>query len=172
MKPLNKFHLRSNRLVYHRQPPTRSIYQWINKLKQTGSVLKGNTTGRPRVSDERVEEVRDAFASSPKSNDIWEDSMVSYGDSFLVRRMELLVHYPTGFNTTSKFEIPYRSGKLRRVTMRGPIIESIHNPVFSQVSWLDEASPITLSLLQELHTNFISNSNLGLFKGAESTLDH
>ena len=54
--------------MYHRQPPTRSIYQWINKLKQTGSVLKGNTTGRPRVSDERVEEVRDAFASSPSKS--------------------------------------------------------------------------------------------------------
>ncbi|PSN31828.1 hypothetical protein C0J52_25028 [Blattella germanica] len=47
---------RKFRLVYHRQPPTRrSIYQWMNKHKETG---------RLRVSDERVEEVRDAFVRS------------------------------------------------------------------------------------------------------------
>ena len=60
---------RKFRLVYHRQPPTRrSIYQWMNKLKETGSVLKGKTTSRPRVSDERVEEVRDAFVRSPSKS--------------------------------------------------------------------------------------------------------
>ncbi|PSN47345.1 hypothetical protein C0J52_20010 [Blattella germanica] len=36
----------------------------MNKLKETGSVLKGKTTGRPRVSNESVEEVRDAFVRS------------------------------------------------------------------------------------------------------------
>ncbi|PSN40902.1 hypothetical protein C0J52_18726 [Blattella germanica] len=42
-----------------------SSVPWMNKLKETGSVLKGKTTGRPRVSDECVEEVRDEFVRSP-----------------------------------------------------------------------------------------------------------
>ncbi|PSN35270.1 hypothetical protein C0J52_17561 [Blattella germanica] len=40
----------------------------MNKLKETGSVLKGKTTGRPRVSDERFEKVRDAFVRSPSKS--------------------------------------------------------------------------------------------------------
>ncbi|PSN34923.1 hypothetical protein C0J52_24623 [Blattella germanica] len=40
----------------------------MNKLRETGSVLKGKTTGRPRVSDERFEEVRNAFVRSPSKS--------------------------------------------------------------------------------------------------------
>ena len=51
---------------YGKNPPSRSsIRRWHKKFMETGSVLDAVRTGRPRISVENIESVRQAFSRSP-----------------------------------------------------------------------------------------------------------
>ena len=50
-------------------PPTRqSIYDWSKKFQETGCLCKGKNSGRPPVSEEIVEHVRETFTRSPRKS--------------------------------------------------------------------------------------------------------
>jgi hypothetical protein len=60
---------REFRRVYQKAAPdAKRIKAWQNKFLETGSVLKGHGGGRQRVSDEKVENVRQAFVRSPRKS--------------------------------------------------------------------------------------------------------
>ena len=45
---------------YGKPPPTRqSVYDWSKKFQETGCLCKGKSSGRPPVSEETVERVRE-----------------------------------------------------------------------------------------------------------------
>ena len=49
-------------------PPRQSIYDWSKKFQETGCLCKGKSSGRPPVSEERVERVRETFTRSPRKS--------------------------------------------------------------------------------------------------------
>ena len=50
---------------YGKPPPTRqSIYNWSKKFQETCCLCKGKSSGRPPVSEETVERVRETFSRS------------------------------------------------------------------------------------------------------------
>lgn len=50
---------RNFRRSYGVDPPTnKTIRQWLSAFKETGSVLKQKSPGRPRVSEENVDRIR------------------------------------------------------------------------------------------------------------------
>ena len=52
---------------YGKPPPTRqSIYDWSKKFQETGCLCKGRSSGRPPVSEETLERVRETFTRSPE----------------------------------------------------------------------------------------------------------
>ena len=54
---------------YGNPPPTRqSIYDWSNKFQENGCLCKGKSSGRPTVSEETVERVRETFTRSPRKS--------------------------------------------------------------------------------------------------------
>jgi len=54
---------------YGKPPPTRqSIYDWSKKFQETGCLCKGKSSGRPPVSEETVERVRETFTRSPRKS--------------------------------------------------------------------------------------------------------
>ena len=54
---------------YGKPPPTRQlIYDWSKKFQETGCLCKGKSSGRPPVSEERVERVRETFTRSPRKS--------------------------------------------------------------------------------------------------------
>jgi hypothetical protein len=54
---------------YGKPPPTRqSIYDWSKKFQETGCLCKGKSSGRPPVSEETVERVRETFTHSPRKS--------------------------------------------------------------------------------------------------------
>lgn len=60
---------RTFRNVYHQDPPTRqSIYRWMKQFKDTGSVAKKKSPGRPPTSVENVQRVKQAFERSPRQS--------------------------------------------------------------------------------------------------------
>jgi hypothetical protein len=54
---------------YARHPPdVKSIAVWYAKFKETGNVGDHKRTGRPSVSEETVDAMRDAFERSPRKS--------------------------------------------------------------------------------------------------------
>lgn len=49
-------------------PDPKSIRKWLQQFKETGSVLKGKSPGRPTVSAENVERIRASCSRSPKKS--------------------------------------------------------------------------------------------------------
>ncbi|PSN38135.1 hypothetical protein C0J52_08229 [Blattella germanica] len=49
-------------------PNANNIHQWHNQLATTGCLCKGKSVGRPRVSEENVQRVLDAFVRSPNKS--------------------------------------------------------------------------------------------------------
>ncbi|PSN44358.1 hypothetical protein C0J52_19621, partial [Blattella germanica] len=49
-------------------PNANNIRRWHNQLPTTGCLCIGKSVGRPRVSEENVQRVRDAFVRSPKKS--------------------------------------------------------------------------------------------------------
>ncbi|PSN48396.1 hypothetical protein C0J52_18522 [Blattella germanica] len=49
-------------------PNANNIRRWHNQLATTGCLCKGKNVGRPRVSEEKVQRVWDAFVRSPKKS--------------------------------------------------------------------------------------------------------
>jgi len=49
-------------------PNANNIRRWHNQLSTTECLCKGKSLGRPRVSEENVQRVRDAFVRSPKKS--------------------------------------------------------------------------------------------------------
>ncbi|GFX92017.1 hypothetical protein TNCV_5004811 [Trichonephila clavipes] len=47
-------------------PTNRSILQWLHQFKKTNSLCKKKSSGRPSVSEEVVETVRQSFIRSPR----------------------------------------------------------------------------------------------------------
>ncbi|GFW27674.1 hypothetical protein TNCV_765561 [Trichonephila clavipes] len=47
-------------------PTNRSILQWLHQFKKTNSLCKKKSSGRPSVSEEVVERVRQSFIRSPR----------------------------------------------------------------------------------------------------------
>lgn len=57
------------RSEYNKQPPHRNtIAKWMTKFKETGSVHDKHRSGRPRISDDSVSSVVEAFTNSPKKS--------------------------------------------------------------------------------------------------------
>ena len=50
------------------QPTRQSIYDWSKKFQETGCLCKGKSSGRPPVSEETVESVRETFTGSPRKS--------------------------------------------------------------------------------------------------------
>lgn len=60
---------RAFRRQFNCDPPNaNNIRRWHNQLATTGCLCKGKSVGRPRVSEENVQRVRDAFVRSPKKS--------------------------------------------------------------------------------------------------------
>lgn len=54
---------------FQKDPPGRkSIYDWHKKFKNTGSVCKSKTSGRPSLVEDRVEQIRASILRSPKKS--------------------------------------------------------------------------------------------------------
>lgn len=54
------------RTKYGKSSPTRqSIYDWYKQFENTGCVCKRKSTGRPPVSEEQIDRVRDVYVRSP-----------------------------------------------------------------------------------------------------------
>jgi len=51
-------------------PSANSIRRWYQQFQTTGCLSKGKSAGRPRVSEESVERVRQTFLRSPKKSNI------------------------------------------------------------------------------------------------------
>ena len=49
-------------------PHRESIRRWVTQFKETGCLCKGKSPGRPRVSEEQVEKIHDAFNSEGLRN--------------------------------------------------------------------------------------------------------
>jgi hypothetical protein len=59
------------RKEYQKEPPDhQSILRWYRQFQDTGCLCKRKSTGRPRVSDETVERVRQSFMHSPQKSTI------------------------------------------------------------------------------------------------------
>jgi len=50
------------------QPTRQSIYDWSKKFQETGCLCKGKSSGRPPVSEETVERVRETSTRSPRKS--------------------------------------------------------------------------------------------------------
>ncbi|PSN48858.1 hypothetical protein C0J52_17022 [Blattella germanica] len=60
---------RAFRRQFNCDPPSANkIRRWHNQLATTGCLCKEKSVGRPRVSEENVQRVRDAFVRSPKKS--------------------------------------------------------------------------------------------------------
>lgn len=51
-------------------PGHQSILRWFRQFRDTGCLCKGTSTGRPRVSEETVERVRQSFVRSPQKSTV------------------------------------------------------------------------------------------------------
>jgi len=60
---------REFRALFRKDAPRRnSITRWYRQFMETGCLCKGKSTGRPRVSDDNTEGVREAFLRSPRKS--------------------------------------------------------------------------------------------------------
>jgi len=60
---------RAFRLRFNTQPPPRkSICRWNHQFEQIGCLLKGKSSGRPRVSEENVTRIQESFERSPRTS--------------------------------------------------------------------------------------------------------
>lgn len=60
---------RNFRRQYGGEPPSpKTIRHWLNSFKETGSVLKAKSPGRPRTSEDVVEQIRVSCVRSPKKS--------------------------------------------------------------------------------------------------------
>lgn len=60
---------REFRTTYGVDPPTaQSIRRWYKQFSDTGCLCKGKSSGRPRVSNEDVERIRQSFTRSPQKS--------------------------------------------------------------------------------------------------------
>jgi len=56
-------------LRFNIQPPKRkSICRWNHQFEQTGCLCKGNSSGRPRESEENVRRIQESFERSPRKS--------------------------------------------------------------------------------------------------------
>ena len=49
-------------------PHRNNITRWYQQFVETGCLCKGKIPGRPRVSDDNIERVREAFQQSPRKS--------------------------------------------------------------------------------------------------------
>lgn len=57
------------RRQFETEPPGhQSILRWYRQFRDTGCLCKGKSTGRPSVSDETVDRVRECYVRSPKKS--------------------------------------------------------------------------------------------------------
>lgn len=60
---------RAFRIQYGKQSPTRkSILRWYKQFKETGCLCKKKSSGRPSLSNDAVEKVRESFVRSPRKS--------------------------------------------------------------------------------------------------------
>ena len=60
---------REFRARYRKDVPCRNnISRWYRQFVETGCLCKGKSPGRPRVSDDNIERVREAFLRSPRKS--------------------------------------------------------------------------------------------------------
>ncbi|XP_025405219.1 uncharacterized protein LOC112679567 isoform X3 [Sipha flava] len=60
---------RDFRRKFNIEPPTaQSIRRWHKIFQETGCLCKGKSSGRPRTSDENVEQIRESFVRSPQKS--------------------------------------------------------------------------------------------------------
>ena len=60
---------RDFRRKFNIEPPTaQSIRRWHKTFQETGCLCKGKSSGRPRTSDENVEQIRESFVKSPQKS--------------------------------------------------------------------------------------------------------
>jgi len=57
------------RLRFNIQPqPRKGICRWNHQFEQIGSLCKGKSSGRPRVSEENVRRIQESFERSPRNS--------------------------------------------------------------------------------------------------------
>jgi len=57
------------RLRFNIQPPMwKNICRWNHQFEQMGSLRKGKSSGRPRVSEEKVRRIQESFERSPRKS--------------------------------------------------------------------------------------------------------
>jgi len=62
---------RQFRTEFGKQPPSdNSIRRWYAQFQETGCACKRKSTGRPSVTEEQVEQVRQAFIRSPRKSTV------------------------------------------------------------------------------------------------------
>ena len=62
---------RQFRTKFGKQPPSdNTIRRWYAEFQDTGCVCKRKSTGRPSVTEEQVEQVRQAFVTSPRKSTV------------------------------------------------------------------------------------------------------
>ena len=84
---------RAFRIKFHCNPPSDNIRRWYHQFEDKGCLCKGKSSRRPRMIEERVERVSDAFALSPKKS-VWRASRelaipVMFVWTILWRRLQL-----------------------------------------------------------------------------------
>ena len=61
--------LTAGRARFRKDAPHRNnITRWYRKFVETGCLCKGKSPGRPRVSDDNIERVREAFQRIPRKS--------------------------------------------------------------------------------------------------------
>uniref|UniRef100_A0A2S2QAX7 DUF4817 domain-containing protein n=1 Tax=Sipha flava TaxID=143950 RepID=A0A2S2QAX7_9HEMI len=69
---------RDFRRKFNIEPPTtQSIRRWHKTFQETGCLCKGKSSGRPRTSDENVEQIQESFVRSLQKSD---------GDDFILQQ--------------------------------------------------------------------------------------
>jgi len=57
------------RIIYHTEPPTdKTILEWYMKFQQSGCLCAAKWTGRPDLSAETLEGVRETFVRNPQKS--------------------------------------------------------------------------------------------------------
>jgi len=69
---------RAFRWQFNSDPPSpNSLRRWYQQFQTTGCLCKGKSVGRPRVSEESMERVRQSFLRSPKKRNICRHDIIN-----------------------------------------------------------------------------------------------
>lgn len=121
-------------------PDDKAIRRWFYQFRDTGSVLKGHSPGRPKTSDEKVEEIRQSCIRSPKKSIVRRSLQLNIPKSTLhdVIRKRLRLH---AYKIQLRHEIKTADRPKRTAFASFMLNEIDDNPNFlKRVLFSDEAT--------------------------------